>query len=259
LKIIIGSDHGGLEVKEFLKTKLAEKGHQVTDVGTNGKESVDYPDFAQKVAEGVAFGGFDRGIMIDAIGNASAITANKVPGVRAAVAINEFSVISSREHNNANVLTMGGQLFSPAYYWQLTDIWLNTEYAGGRHQKRLDKIAAVEQKYLGGSQMQVTEELIRTIVLKVLQEIGYISTASDAAFRQDTAQLPSAQVALSEIKTAGMNVAAPMSTKKKVIVESDIIQAVRAGQKKLTVPLTSIITQLALDAAKDAGLVIERR
>lgn len=261
MRIIIGSDHGGYELKEFLKQKLTEAGYAVTDIGTNTKDSVDYPDFALQVAEGVASGTYDRGIMIDAIGNASAITCNKVPGIRAAVAINEFSVKSSREHNNSNVLTLGGLFYAPSYAWQLVDLWLKTEYQGGRHQRRLDKISAVEQKYAGSGTMELNENLIRTIIISVLKEMGYLKDESNVSLRYDVSSAPKLEpkAYLSEIKTAGISVAAPKATDKKVIVEADVIQAARAGQKKIIVGFDTIITQLAIDAAKDYGIKIERR
>lgn len=258
MKIIIGSDHGGLDLKEFLKTRMIKNGHYVTDAGTNSKKSVDYPDFAGKVAESVVSGAFDRGIMIDAIGNASAITCNKIPGIRAAVAINEFTVKSSREHNNANILTLGGLLYAPEYAGQLVDVWLKTDYAGGRHQNRLNKIFSIEKKYSGSAVMQISESYIKSIVIRVLTELGYLKDEQNSSLRNETTVNLLPDIPISSVKTAGITVASSKSSSP-VIVESIVIKAIKAGNHILTVPLNAIVTQLAVDTAKDNKLKIERR
>jgi ribose 5-phosphate isomerase B len=149
-KIFIGCDHGGFELKEALKSHLSGKGYEVRDFGTYSKDSVDFPDFAFLVAQAVsgdqAAGGKAMGIVIDTIGQASAIVCNKVPGIRAVVGYNEYAIQSSREHSNANVLCLGGGLHGQGLAKQLVDSWLGTDFAGGRHQARLDKITAIEQR-----------------------------------------------------------------------------------------------------------------
>lgn len=144
--IAIGADHGGYSLKKMLKADLQTR-YTVIDCGTNGTESVDYPDFALAVAEQVASGRAWRGIMIDGAGIGSCMVANKVPGVRAALCYDYATAINSREHNNANYLTLGAGLIGTALAKQIVDTWLKTDFGGGRHAKRVDKITAVEKKY----------------------------------------------------------------------------------------------------------------
>ncbi len=146
--VAIGADHGGYEMKEALKADLAALGLEVLDVGTNNKEAVDYPDFAHAVAQAVSTGRAWRGIMIDGAGIGSCIVANKVPGVRAGMAYDVSSANNSREHNDTNVLTLGAGLIGLALAKQIVKVWLTTEFAGGRHAPRVDKISAVERRYL---------------------------------------------------------------------------------------------------------------
>lgn len=145
--VAIGADHGGFELKETLKKDLAELGYEIIDVGTTGKDAVDYPDFAHEVARLVATGKAWRGVMIDGAGIGSCMVANKVPGVRAAMAYDHASANNSREHNDANVLTMGAGLIGVNLARQILKVWLDTEFGGGRHQKRIDKIIAIEKQY----------------------------------------------------------------------------------------------------------------
>jgi len=153
MKIFIGSDHGGFQLKETLIAHLRKQGHEVRDFGPHGEDAVDYPDFAFLVAQAVAGsqkgGGNCRGIMIDSIGQASAIVANKVPGIRAVVGHDAFGVNSSREHNDANVLCLGGQVLGAGIAKHLVDVWLETAYAGGRHERRVEKIRLIEKRVLG--------------------------------------------------------------------------------------------------------------
>lgn len=144
--IAIGSDHGGFSLKEALKPFLAGLGCKVVDLGTYTDEACDYPDLAYAVARMVSLGEASRGIMIDAVGIASAIVANKVRGVRAACCSDEFSARSSREHNNANVLTLGGRTIGSELAKSIARVWLETSFGGGRHQKRIDKISDIENR-----------------------------------------------------------------------------------------------------------------
>ena len=146
--VAIGADHGGFELKEALKPELKTLGFEVKDVGTNSKEAVDYPDFAHAVAQLVGSGNAWRGIMIDGAGIGSCIVANKVPGVRAGMAYDYSSAVNSREHNDTNVLTLGAGLIGAHLAKQIVKTWLTTEFAGGRHTPRIDKIKSVEKKYL---------------------------------------------------------------------------------------------------------------
>jgi ribose 5-phosphate isomerase B len=146
--VAIGADHGGFELKEALKSDLNTLGFTVNDVGTNSKDAVDYPDFAHAVAQAVASGSAWRGIMIDGAGIGSCIVANKVPGVRAGMAYDYSSAVNSREHNDTNVLTLGAGLIGVNLARQIVKTWLTTEFGGGRHAQRVDKIKSVEKKYL---------------------------------------------------------------------------------------------------------------
>ena len=146
--IALGADHGGYKMKEMLAEHLVKAGYQVIDCGTNSAESVDYPDFAFAVAEKVSLGYAWRGIVIDGAGIGSCMTANKVPGVRAAMCYDYATAVNSREHNNANVLTLGAGLIGDNLARQIVDTWLATEFGGGRHARRVDKIIAIENKFL---------------------------------------------------------------------------------------------------------------
>lgn len=146
--VAIGADHGGFELKEVLKADLAKMGYEVIDVGTHSKEAVDYPDFAHDVARLVGSGKAWRGIMIDGAGIGSCIVANKVPGVRAGMAYDYSSALNSREHNDTNVLTLGSGLIGVNLAKQIVNVWLATEFGGGRHAGRVNKITAVEKQYL---------------------------------------------------------------------------------------------------------------
>ncbi len=143
--IAIGSDHTGYEMKQILITYLKEMGYQVIDVGTNSKDSCDYPDFALDIAKKRLNGECERGIMLDATGIPSAIVINKIPTIRAATCYNEFSAKSAREHNNVCVLCVGAKSLGEESIKSIVNVFLNTEFSGGRHQRRLDKITAIEQ------------------------------------------------------------------------------------------------------------------
>lgn len=146
-RIAIGADHGGFPLKERIAFKLKEAGWEVTDCGTDSHESVDYPDFAHAVALKVSSGECRWGIVIDGAGIGSAMVANKVPGVRAATCHDISSARNSREHNHANVLSLGAGLIGEALAWQIVEEWLATEWAGGRHARRVAKIDEIEKQY----------------------------------------------------------------------------------------------------------------
>lgn len=147
MKIALGSDHGGFKLKETIKGFLEEQGFDFQDFGTFSGESVDYPDFSLKVAEAVASGRFDRGILICGTGIGIGIAANKVKGIRAALCHDTFSARASREHNNANILTMGERVIGPGLAMDIVKIWLDSEFTGGRHAIRVGKIQEIEEKY----------------------------------------------------------------------------------------------------------------
>lgn len=145
--IAIGADHGGFPLKERLAFKLREAGWGVTDCGTDSHDSVDYPDFAHAVARKVASGECRWGIVVDGAGIGSAMAANKVPGVRAATCYDISTARNSREHNHANVLSLGAGLIGEGLAWQIVEEWLATEWGGDRHARRVAKIDAIEQQY----------------------------------------------------------------------------------------------------------------
>lgn len=145
-RIAIGADHGGFPLKEDLIRFLKAKNYIVKDQGTFSTDAVDYPDFAEKVARAVASGDCDRGIMIDSLGIASAMAANKIRGIRAAMCYDLTTARSSREHNNANLLTLGGKIMDMTLAVEIVSLWLTTDFAGGRHWPRVNKITAIERK-----------------------------------------------------------------------------------------------------------------
>jgi ribose 5-phosphate isomerase B len=145
-RIAIAADHGGYLLKEQLKPILQKQGYQVDDCGTHSTDSVDYPDFAYAVAQKVSNGEAWRGIIIDGAGIGSCMVANKVPGVRAAMCYNLPTALNSREHNDANVLTLGAGMIDALLAQQIVLTWLNTTFGGGRHARRVDKIMAIEKK-----------------------------------------------------------------------------------------------------------------
>jgi ribose 5-phosphate isomerase B len=145
--VAIGTDHGGVDLKEILKTELIELGYAIIDCGTNSTESVDYPDIALAVSILVADGSAWRGVVIDGAGIGSCMSANKVPGIRAAMCYDYATAVNSREHNDANVLTLGAGLIGVNLAKQILKTWLATEFAGGRHTKRVEKIISIEKSY----------------------------------------------------------------------------------------------------------------
>lgn len=146
--VAIGADHGGYPLKERLAFRLREQGHSVLDCGTDSSAAVDYPDFAHAVASAVATGKARWGIIVDGAGIGSAMVANKVPGVRAALCYDLSTARNSREHNHANVLTLGSGLIGENLAWQIVQEWLATDWGPDRHARRVEKITEVERRYL---------------------------------------------------------------------------------------------------------------
>lgn len=148
--VVIGSDHGGLQLKAALCEALRQRGLEVADLGTDNGDSVDYPDFAEKVAGAVSRGEAERGILVCGTGIGMSIVANKFPGVRAALVTDEFMARMAKEHNNANILVLGGRILEAMTACRLVGVWLDAVYEGGRHQRRLDKIAQLEADVRAG-------------------------------------------------------------------------------------------------------------
>ncbi len=147
MKIAVGSDHAGFRLKQEVVSWLGEMGHEVEDFGTTSADSVDYPDFALLACEAVAGGKADLGILVCGTGLGMAITANKVPGVRAVTCSDTFSARCSREHNDANVLCLGERVIGFGVARDIIETWLAASFAGGRHVKRVGKISEIERKY----------------------------------------------------------------------------------------------------------------
>ena len=143
--IAIGSDHGGFELKGDIKDFLQNAGHEFTDLGTYNNDSVDYPDYGIELSRRVASGYFEKGILICGTGIGMSIVANKIPGIRAALVNDVFSARMSTEHNNANIIVIGGRVTGKGLARELVRAWLEANFEGGRHQKRLDKIAQLEK------------------------------------------------------------------------------------------------------------------
>jgi len=145
--IAIGSDHAGYLLKADIIKFLESKGLEVKDFGTNGPESVDYPDFGQAVAEAVSNKECEKGIIICGSGIGISIAANKVSGIRAALCTDSYMAKMSRQHNDANILAIGERVIGPGVAFDIIETWLNTEFLGGRHQNRVTKISNIEKKY----------------------------------------------------------------------------------------------------------------
>ncbi len=147
MKIVIGSDHGGYQAKEFVKGLLQKAGHEVADFGCHSLEAVDFPDVAQLVGEAVARKDFDKGVLLDGFGGAVALAANKVPGVRAVGAYNSVAARFAAAHDDCNVLCLGGKTHGEAALAEIVQVFFSTPFEGGRHERRLAKISDIERKY----------------------------------------------------------------------------------------------------------------
>lgn len=145
--LVIGSDHGGLSLKSALISYLGRRGIEVNDAGTNNDESVDYPIYGLKVAEQIISGESEQGVLICGTGIGMSIAANKIPGIRAALVTDVFMARMAKEHNNANILVLGGRVLDEQKACDLVGAWLDATFEGGRHQGRLDLIADIEKKY----------------------------------------------------------------------------------------------------------------
>ena len=150
--IALGADHAGWQLKEEIKAWLLDRGADVTDFGTHSPDPVDYPDYAAQVGEAVASGKAERGILVCGTGIGMAMTANKVPGVRAAFCPDLFTARMSREHNDANVLALGGRLTGRELALEIVEMWLAAAFQGGRHARRLGRLAELERRHVGAGE-----------------------------------------------------------------------------------------------------------
>lgn len=144
MKVVIACDHGGFELKEIVKVHLIENGYSVMDVGTYSTDSVDYPDYGKKAGEMVSSKEVDRGIVICGTGIGISLAANKVSGIRCALCTNEYMAIMSRKHNNANMLALGNRVIGSGLAISIVDAWMSTEFEGGRHEVRVNKLMNIE-------------------------------------------------------------------------------------------------------------------
>ena len=147
MKIAIGCDHGGIVLKDAVTSTLEALGAEVVDLGTNSTDSVDYPTYGLKVAETVASGQCDAGVIMCGTGIGISISANKVPGIRCAVVTNTYMAKLTKNHNNANIISLGGRVITPDEAKDIVTAWYTAEYEGGRHQRRLDMLTDIEKKY----------------------------------------------------------------------------------------------------------------
>lgn len=148
MKVILASDHGGINIRKEIRSLLEELNIEYEDIGCECETSVDYPDYALPVAERVASGEFDRGILVCGTGIGMSIAANKVKGIRCALVHDVFSAKATREHNDSNVLAMGERVIGPGLAREIAKVWLTTDYEGGRHARRVEKISQIEGKHL---------------------------------------------------------------------------------------------------------------
>lgn len=149
MKIALGADHAGYPLKTEIAKHLADLGHEVVDFGTDSEESVDYPPICAAVGRSVAVDDADFGIVMGGSGQGEQIAANKVHGVRAALCLDEFTARLAREHNNANVLSLGGRIVAPAFAQSIVDTFLSTDFEGGRHERRVEQISNIEREECG--------------------------------------------------------------------------------------------------------------
>lgn len=145
MKIVLACDHGGFQLKEAVKEHLTKKGYDITDIGVYNTDSVDYPDYGKKAAEMVADKEVDKGVIICGTGIGISIAANKVKGIRCALCTNEYMAKMSRMHNNANMLAMGERVLGKGVATDIVDVWLSTEFEGGRHENRVNKLMEIEK------------------------------------------------------------------------------------------------------------------
>lgn len=146
MKIVIASDHGGYDLKELIKENLTNKGYDINDLGTYSKDSVDYPEYGKKAAETVAKGEADKGIVVCGTGIGISISANKVKGIRCALCSDVYSAKMARAHNNSNMIALGGRVIGVDLALEIINAWLETEFDGGRHLRRVNKIMEIEGK-----------------------------------------------------------------------------------------------------------------
>ncbi|MBN1551457.1 ribose 5-phosphate isomerase B [bacterium] len=228
MKIAIGNDHGGFEMKIELKQHLEELHHTIIDCGCSSTDSVDYPDFAVAVARKVALREAEIGIMIDGAGVGSAMAANKIVGIRAALCNDIYTAKNAREHNDANILTLGSMVIGPGKAKLIVDTFLNSTFLGDRHQRRVDKIMALDGgRKENNNQM---EHLIHKITQDVMTAIG-------------AQEKPPQRVSSAETQV-----------QPRLITEDYLREQLKKGIKEIHLNSGTLVTPLARDYARDHGL-----
>lgn len=235
MRVAIGADHGGFALKQQLVEFLRQEGHDPIDVGTNSTDAVDYPDYAVKVGEEVRTGRADLGVMVDGAGIGSAMTLNKLDGILAAVCNEIYVTRNSRAHNGANVMTLGSMVVGPGLAKELVKTFITTEFEGGRHQKRVDKIHAAASG--GGS---LSYQKLQTIIADIVRRL--LSTGIVPQVSGSASVVPSKPVSGGKIT-------------RRVITDDDVRQAAKAGQD-LILGRSSVVTPLARDTARDMGVAL---
>jgi ribose 5-phosphate isomerase B len=237
MRIAIGCDHGGYELKLIILDHIKSAGMATIDVGCFSKETVDYPDIAVEVARQILAGQADLGIMIDGAGIGSGMATNKIPGIRAAVCNDLYTSRNAREHNNANVLVMGSMVVGPGKAKEIIDRFISTSFAGGRHQRRVDKIDKLDQVKL--NELKPLPETVQDIIRQVVHTF-----AKD----HETGQSKDSEAALSSA-----------SDVPRLITEQWLRGQRKAGIMEIHLPPDSIITPLARDFLKDHGMKLLKK
>ncbi|MFC1850130.1 ribose 5-phosphate isomerase B [candidate division CSSED10-310 bacterium] len=252
MDISIASDHGGYDLKQHLISYLKKLGYTIHDHGTQSKQSVDYPDFALKVALDVAHQKVPLGIIIDGAGIGSSIVANKIAQVRAALCNDLYTAQNAKEHNKANILVLGSQVVGPGMAEKIVEVFLKTPFAGGRHERRVKKIETIDARFRsvqGDVETNQIEEIVSNIVQNFLNQ-----NQSNLALRPDSDKRKA--VKKPELRTSSPGVNTSVSH---LITEDDVKQAVRTGQSEIHVTSKTLITPLALDLIRDCKLELVQR
>lgn len=244
MEISIGADHGGFTMKEFLKKHLQKIGYTVKDRGTFSEESVDYPDIALKVALDISQNTVPVGLIIDGAGVGSTMVANKVPGVRAALCNDLYSASNAREHNNANVLVMGSQVIGNGLAVKIIDTFLKTPFAGGRHEKRVQKINALDSRFRS-TESATNPNRLEDIVSRIVQT--YLLKTSPQAHREEVSPGPSQSDREKEQKFQSA-----------VLTENDVVTLLRSGTSRILISERTIVTPLAMDLLREKRIHVSR-
>ncbi|MBN2382195.1 ribose 5-phosphate isomerase B [bacterium] len=248
MQIAIGSDHSGFKLKEHLVGFLKEKGYLIRDLGTSEGKTVDYPDIARAVALEVVNQKATTGIIIDGAGIGSSIVANKVPQIRAALCNDLYTAHNAREHNNANILVLGSQVVGPGKAEKIVDIFLKTAFAGGRHERRVNKIDQMDGEYRGPV-TSGTQPTVEEIVTKIVQR--FVS-------KQQQNQ-PESKPLANESSQSQSYATGSTSPQTHLIGEAEIKSLVQSGKKTLEIDKRTIITPLAHDLIREKKIQIISR